>query len=383
MIPSRPPVKKYWPRQSAFWLAGLSLVALLAFLGVRYYLLPSLDPTRLPPGQWRAFTHLYLAPEGRIFDTGNDNISHSEGQGYAMLFAAAYDDREKFDLIWTWTKTHLQVRDDALFAWKWTPSPDGKGGIMDSNNASDGDLLIAWALYRAFLQWRDPAYALAATQILDDLRQATMVPSAIGLVLLPAAEGFVHGSRLTLNPSYFVFPALQDLSNLIFRREMKKLLASGEALCARGGFGEFNLPPDWLWLEGKKFALPENSELPAVFGYNAVRIPLQIAWLNPQSKLLSPFVAYWQTSSSPENPLPATLLLPEDTPGPDPALPGMLAVRDFVLACHAGETFLPRQVAPITPDEAYFSAALKLLTTLAARDVIERGKMQLTTTPDI
>ncbi len=372
-----------WPRQAAFWAAGLFIVALLVTLGLRYYVLPALDPNRLPPGQWHAFTRFFLTPDGRIFDSGNENISHSEGQGYGMLFAVAYDDRETFDRIWAWTRLNLQVREDALFAWKWTPKSDGRGGTVELNNASDGDLLIAWALYRAFLQWRDPAYALAATQILDDLRQTNFVSSEIGLVLLPGTEGFVHGQRLTLNPSYFIFPAFEDLSHLIFRREMKKLGTSGKVLCADGGFGSFQLSPDWVWLEGKTFSLPLASDFPPVFGYNAIRVPLHIAWSNPKSDLLAPFVAYWQTVEKSGEPLPATLELPSDTAGPHPALPGMLAIRDFVLACHAGRAFLPRQVAPIAHDEAYFSAALKLLTMLAARDVLLQGKMQLTGSGDI
>jgi len=57
-----------------------------------------------------------------------------------MLFAVHYGDRAAFDLAWQWTQRNLQVRDDALMAWRWDP----KGGVTDKNDAADGDILIAW-----------------------------------------------------------------------------------------------------------------------------------------------------------------------------------------------------------------------------------------------
>ena len=35
--------------------------------------------------EWLAFRNRFIAPEGRVVDTGNGGVSHSEGQGYAML----------------------------------------------------------------------------------------------------------------------------------------------------------------------------------------------------------------------------------------------------------------------------------------------------------
>lgn len=360
-----------------FWVAGGLLVLLLAALGMVRYVLPYLDPMRLPYDQWRTFTRLFLAPDGRIFDTGNGGVSHSEGQGYGMLFAEAFADRATFDLIWQWTRKNLQAREDALLAWRWTPKADGNGGEADLNNASDGDILVAWALYRAFLRWRDPEYALAAAQILADLRSAAIVPSQIGMVLLPAEHGFVHGSQVTLNPSYFIFPALADLSNLIFRKEMSALGRTGKEICQRARFGAFALVPDWVLLQGKAFSLPQDPALPAAFGYNAIRVPLQIAWHDPRSEMLASFVEFWKNAGA-EGELSAKLALPDDVPGPDPALPGMLAIIEFVTACQENRPFLPAQVPPIGREEVYYSAALKMLTLLAARDVMLQAKMQLT-----
>nr|WP_301540442.1 glycosyl hydrolase family 8 [Proteus mirabilis] len=36
---------------------------------------------------WQQFKARYITPEGRVIDSANQNISHSEGQGYGMLMA--------------------------------------------------------------------------------------------------------------------------------------------------------------------------------------------------------------------------------------------------------------------------------------------------------
>ncbi len=71
---------------------------------------------------WRAYRERFVTPQGRVVDTGNGGISHSEGQGYGMLLAVAADDRATFERIWTWTRANLMVRDDQLLAWRWSRS---------------------------------------------------------------------------------------------------------------------------------------------------------------------------------------------------------------------------------------------------------------------
>ena len=80
---------------------------------------------------WR---NRFLAPEGRVVDTNQGGISNSEGQGYGLLLAQA------FELIVSWTASHLAIRQDALTAWRWDPhaGPDRSG-----ETATDGDLFRA------------------------------------------------------------------------------------------------------------------------------------------------------------------------------------------------------------------------------------------------
>jgi hypothetical protein len=77
--------------------------------------------TAPPQSEWQAFTSRYLSAEGRIIDTANDGISHSEGQGYGMFFAAHFGDRRRFDLIWEWTQANLSRPQDSLFMWRFDP----------------------------------------------------------------------------------------------------------------------------------------------------------------------------------------------------------------------------------------------------------------------
>jgi hypothetical protein len=48
---------------------------------------------------WRSYKRRFLSDQGRVIDTANGGISHSEGQGYGMLLAVAASDHETFDAI--------------------------------------------------------------------------------------------------------------------------------------------------------------------------------------------------------------------------------------------------------------------------------------------
>ena len=48
---------------------------------------------------WRMYVKRFVSPQGRVIDDANGDISHSEGQGYAMLIAARLKDRATFDRL--------------------------------------------------------------------------------------------------------------------------------------------------------------------------------------------------------------------------------------------------------------------------------------------
>ena len=63
-----------------------------------------------------------------------------------------------------------------------------RSAVADRNNATDGDLLIAWALMRAARTWQVGAYATAARAILAAIRSHAVVTSDRGPLLLPGVE---------------------------------------------------------------------------------------------------------------------------------------------------------------------------------------------------
>ena len=106
-----------------------------------------------------------------------------------MLFAEASGDRASFDNLWNWTRDNLQRRDNALFSWRFDPA-DGNTPVADTNDASDGDILIAWALVRAARRWHEPDYQPGRRSASSRISAAgCWQPAPRRLVLLPGATG--------------------------------------------------------------------------------------------------------------------------------------------------------------------------------------------------
>src|SRR5204863_479589 len=120
-------------------LRGLAGLCVLTLLAARPALAatasaPPLAGTLRNAEAWRAYKARFVSEQGRVVDTANGGISHSEGQGYGMLLAVARRHRETFERIWTWTRANLMVRDDQLIAWRW--EPDKRPAVADMNDAS-------------------------------------------------------------------------------------------------------------------------------------------------------------------------------------------------------------------------------------------------------
>ncbi len=348
--------------------AALALVAVAIIVWPR-------DPNVLPSSDWRTFKTRFLDESGRIVDTGNGNVSHSEGQGYGMLLAVAFRDRSSFDQMWAWTQKHLQRPDDYLFCWRYKPE---NGGIVDDpNNASDGDLLIAWALTRAAAQWDAYEYQRAAALIVKDFFDLTLAESPIGLQLLPGLVGFQSEAGLMLNPSYYVFPALNELRATYPRERWVDLDAGGRRFLQLARFGKWRLNPNWAIVGPLAIEIAPDKE--PMFGYDAIRVPLHVAWEDPASPLLVPFANFWEAQQAGE-PLPATINLEDGELGPHPILPGMDAIAQLTMASVKRKPFTVRDVPPVDGEESYYSASLKLLTKLAIHDhsrVMDEGKSNL------
>lgn len=303
---------------------------------------------------WSSFKTRFLTSDGRIQDTGNKNISHTEGQGYGMLLAVYYNDRSSFEKLWGWTETHLKNPANGLFYWRYQPA--AADPIADRNNASDGDVLIAWALLKAGEKWQVPAWLKASDAIQREILARNVTTFGNRTVMLPGAQGFNKNTYVILNPSYFIFPAWQDFARRSHLQVWNQLINDGLALLSDMHFGDSNLPLDWVALNADGSLAPATA-WPPRFSYDAIRIPLHLAWYDPQSLQLVPFQRFWMNFSRQQT--PAWIDVMSNNKAPYNMAGGLLAVRDLTL----NETGYLND--SLSPTEDYFSSSLHLLTWLA------------------
>jgi endoglucanase len=312
---------------------------------------------------WRAYKARFVTEAGRVIDTANGGISHSEGQGYGMLLAVAANDRAAFDRLWGWTRANLMVRDDELSAWRWEPNQ--RPAVSDMNNATDGDLLIAWALVEAAEAWSDPAYRVAARRIAVEVgRKAVVNKTKFEALLLPAVSGFAAEDRPdgpVLNLSYWVFPAFPRLAIVAPEIDWPGLRQSGLSLVRLARFGQANLPTEWISAKGLKLA-PADGFAPT-FSYNAIRIPLYLAWAGVgEREHYAPFAALW---SRPGAELPIVDVLTGRKVDAF-AESGFASIASLV-SCVVDGTPLSRSFLQPRANENYYPATLHLLAVIAAQ----------------
>ncbi len=246
------------------------------------------------PQDWQAYKARFVNESGRVIDDGNGNISHSEGQGYGLWLAFLAGSKADFDLIWSFTRKEFLLRDDGLAVWKW--DPNSTPHVTDSNNASDGDILIAYALALAGSQWGRNDLIETAETMMRALSKSNIIERQDRLLLLPGAQGFSEGDREdgpVINLSYWIFEAFPKFAALDQSSDWKKLGSDGLWLVNASRVGPRSLPADWM---SAKTRLRPAEGFPPEFGYNALRIPLYMmragvtdrARLGPLRKGMSP-----------------------------------------------------------------------------------------------
>jgi endoglucanase len=167
--------------------------------------------------------------------------------------------------------------------------------VDDPNNATDGDIYIAWGLLQAHRRWGEAAYRDRAVAIARDLLRLTLRDTPDGPMLLPGAQGFEHREGLTLNPSYIVLPAFAEFARAMPAAPWPALSRAGLEFLRRARFGAWGLSPDWVLVPPAPDAplrLPDRW--PPRFSYDAVRVPLMLAWDgHPAHPALRGAVAFW------------------------------------------------------------------------------------------
>jgi endo-1,4-beta-D-glucanase Y len=309
---------------------------------------------------WTDFKTRFVSDDGRVVDNGNGGVSHSEGQGWGLIFAVAFDDHACFDRIHDWTKRVLRRPNDALHLWRFSPA--NQPSERDLNNATDGDIFIAAGLARAGRRWGVPAYLHESAAIARDILSHLVRPAGAWIVLLPGLQGFETKTAIIINPSYYAFPMIAELAKLVPSAQWDRLRRDGEALIERGRFGKWELPPDWLRISRTDLSLAPAPGWPPRFGFDAIRVPLWSTWQNlPTGRPQRAMDRYW--SAFPDAAFPAWVDLVTNETAPYRATIGIAAVAQVT---RAGMGLREKPDLPaVTDAKTYYDAALILLSRLA------------------
>ena len=241
---------------------------------------------------WDVFQRQFVSEGGRVASDGQGQ-TYSEAQAYALLFALAANDRERFEQLLRWTEDNLCAGDltARLPAWLWGRRPDDTWGVIDDNAASDADLWIAYALAEAGRLWNDRRYrALSAVLAARIVREETAELPGLGATLLPAPRGFVlDGGRWRLNPSYMPLQIMQRLAATTGQPVWTRLAASALRVMVESAPQGFS--PDWTVYDARQGFLPDTDGKEKGQGaYNAIRVYLWAGMLDPQAEGRKPLL---------------------------------------------------------------------------------------------
>lgn len=296
---------------------------------------------------WPSFKAAFLDRSGRIIDNGNGGISHSEGQGYGLGLALWGGDRAAFDSVFRWTEDNLLNRETGLYAWRYDPRQSNP--IGDPNNATDGDIFIAWALAGAGRKWKNPTYLSRSKAIRQVIRSTLVIDRYDRSLLLPGLHGFVTPQAVTLNPSYFIWPALDAFRQLDGAAVWDKIISDNEAIASASRFGPLRLPTDWIDVSGPNMVAPASGR-PARFGFDAIRVPLYAA-SGKRANLLAPVTDFWRGYVGKGKPIPAWVDVELGEEAPYALSPGGMAVASRALGMNA----------PASLSADYYAAVLQML----------------------
>ncbi|MBL4658777.1 MAG: hypothetical protein JKY19_00345 [Alcanivoracaceae bacterium] len=316
---------------------------------------------------WQIYKDTFMHSEGAIVDSANQNVRHTEAQGIGLLLAVANNDKAAFLKIWQWTQKHLQIHtSDKLFAWRWrTYAPH----VPDMNNASDGDILIAWSLLRASQAWGDDSLRLEAENILHDIKQLLVVKHSGYTLLLPGQKGFRKKAGVNINLSYWVFPALYAFQDFQPKEPLwGELITSGLRLIEYARFGAWQMPPDWLMVRKNDLKLAKG--FPRRFGLDAVRIPLYLIWAgHKQHSAVLRANHFWKVFSG-HGAYPGWLSLDDTLVHLSESMGGVEAIAQLTrTASQQKVTAKNVSMIPLTQSMQYYHASLLLLSKLAWQEM--------------
>lgn len=214
-----------------------------------------------------------------------EDVVLSEGQGYGMVIAVdaakqGEASQADFEALYQYYLAQ-RLPDSQLMSWRQTVR-DGQV-TKEANNATDGDLYIAYALIEAAQVWPDRAedYRNQARALLEDILRYNYNETTGVLTVGNWADSqspFYNLMRTsdTLPQQFEAFYELtQNQQWLAIKDRMldKLIQVSDES--------KTGLLPDFIWVDGDQVRVAEantvESENDGFYSYNACRLPYNLA----------------------------------------------------------------------------------------------------------
>ena len=251
----------------------------------------------------------YNSSSGYILDS-SQNAAHSESTGYGLMFAVASGDRTSFDLTLNWANTNLYNSEKGLYCWRYLI--EGSDHTPDKNNATDGDILIAWALIKAAIKWQNQAYLDKAKTLISNIKTYNIKSYEGYTFLLPGWTGYDHSEEekykyVVINPSYYIYGALRDFYLVTQDEIWNTLITDSNRITT--AFMENIAPnekimPDWFTIEeGGTFNWDPNHTRQS--GWDAIRCPMYAYWYSADHSWVKLWKDWYATKGNTLSSIPA------------------------------------------------------------------------------
>lgn len=251
---------------------------------------------------WTTYKNSYVRENGYILDE-SQNAAHSESTGYGLMFEVAGEDPTYFNKTLSWADSNLLNEDTGLYCWKYQFSSTTP--VADKNNATDGDILAAWALIKAAVKWQNQTYLDRAKQIINAIKENCLKQYEGYLLLLPGVYGFDHTTDpdykyVVVNPCYYIFEAFKDFYLVTEDETWNTLIADGkrvtEDFITSVNPAEKILPNWFIIEEGGIFNFDPDHNRQS--GWDAIRCPLYAYWYSEDHSWVTLWKNWYNTKDS-------------------------------------------------------------------------------------
>lgn len=223
-------------------------------------------------------------------DVGNNDV-RSEGMSYGMMVAVQLGQKEEFDRLWKWSKTHMQHQNGpwkGYFAWHC----EDNGKQKTKFPASDGEEYFVMALFFADGRWgsgsgifnyRAEADAILHAMLHKEKDNGGIVDTAMNMFNLKEKQVvFVPNGQAAefTDPSYHL-PSFYELWAKWAKKDRafwKDAAATSRSFFRKAAHPKTGLFPDYSTFDGKPQKAPwDPNNKSDNFMFDAFRVSANIA----------------------------------------------------------------------------------------------------------